>query len=191
MAEYRRRYQPGGTYFFTLITHRRRQLFTNALARDLLHQAIQKEQEQRPFEIPAMILLPEHLHCIWKLPDDDSAYDVRWACIKKDFTKHWLQAGGRELPVSPNRAKRREKGVWQRRFWEHTIRDEDDYMKHVNYIHYNPVKHGLAECPHQWPYSSFHRWSEEGYYNSGWLCSCKRNIIEPPDFGDIEGSVGE
>jgi putative transposase len=93
----------------------------------------------------------------------------------------WLSAGGRESPVSVARAKHRERGIWQKRFWEHKIRDEEDFRRHVNYIHYNPVKHGLTRCPHQWPHSSFRRWVDEGYYSVDWLCDCGGGSASVPD----------
>lgn len=191
MARYRRAYQPGGTFFFTIVTNNRRKIFHNPQARNLLHEAIRKVQAERPFEVPAIVVLPEHLHCIWKLPVEDADFSVRWSCIKRNFTKSWLRAGGTEGSVRPYRAKLRERGVWQRRFWEHRIRSEDDFIKHVNYIHYNPVKHNLAACPHLWPYSSFHRWAKEDHYAADWLCRCDKGKLEPPDFGDIENTIRE
>ena len=138
-----------------------------------------------------MVLLPDHLHCIWKLPEEDADFSVRWSCIKKAFTQSWIKAGGQEGAIPRYRGKLRERGIWQRRFWEHTIRNEDDFIKHVNYIHYNPVKHNLVTCPHLWPYSSFHRWVEEGYYAPDWLCDCEKRNIQAPDFADTENNVGE
>jgi putative transposase len=200
MPNYRRAYQPGGTFFFTVVTHRRQKLFQREEARQILREAIQRVQNERPFEITAIVLLPEHLHCIWKLPEADADFSRRWGCIKKYFTQAWLKercamhtlpdGGGFEENVSPSRRKHRERGVWQKRFWEHRIRDENDYMRHVNYIHYNPVKHRLVNCPHEWEYSSFASWLKDGYYNENWLCSCKARI-EMPNFDDIQHSVGE
>lgn len=155
MPSYRRLFQPGGTFFFTLVTHHRRPLFRSDEARRCLREAILCEQNKHRFELVATVLLPEHLHCIWKLPDEDSDFSKRWGRIKSKFTKLWLAAGGREVAVSVARAEHHECGVWQKRFWEHGIRDEEDFSHHVNYIHYNPVKHGLVRCPHEWPHSSF------------------------------------
>ncbi len=191
MPNYRRVYQPGGTFFFTVVTHERMRIFQNHHARHLLRQSIRTVQAQKPFDVLAMVLLPDHLHCIWKLPDDDAEFSVRWSCIKKAFTQSWLKAGAREGPIPAYRDKLREKGVWQRRFWEHLIRDDNDLIRHVNYIHYNPVKHNLATCPHVWPYSSFHRWVREGYYKIDWLCDCDKQRVKPPDFSDIPDNVGE
>lgn len=159
-------------FFFTVVTNDRRPLFRAAEARQCLRQAIRTVQEDRPFEVAAIVLLPQHLHCLWKLPDDDSDFSRRWGCIKSRFTKLWLANGAARTGVSVSRAKRHEAGLWQRRFWDHRIRDEEDLIRHVNYIHYNPVKHGLVRCPHAWPHSSFLRWAQEGYYHQDWLCDC-------------------
>ena len=191
MANYRRLYRDGKVYFFTVVTHDRRHIFDDSEARVELRKAIEVEQMRRPFEILAMVLLPNHLHCLWRLPDDDSDFSVRWACIKKAFTKNWLAHGGSETDVAAYRAKYRERGVWQRRFWEHMVRNEDDFMRHVNYIHYNPVKHGLASCPHAWDYSTFHRWMEHGYYSADWLCSCHGNGMITEELPELAHNAGE
>jgi len=136
---------------------------------------------QRPFDLVAAVLLPEHGHFIWTLPEEDGDYSKRWGIIKSRFSKSWLAVGGHELGVSDARAKHHERGIWQKRFWEHKIRDETDFMRHVHYIHYNPVKHGLVRCPHQWPHSSFRRWVDEGYYDEDWLCGCGGRIVTLPD----------
>jgi putative transposase len=143
------------------------------------------------FEPLALVLLPDHLHCIWKLPEGDSAFSVRWACVKKRFTQLRLASGQRQERISKAREHHRERSIWQRRFWEHTIRDETDFIRHVNYIHYNPVKHSLVECPHHWAYSSFHQWVTQGYYDTNWLCTCDGRESQQPDFQEIEYTVGE
>lgn len=190
MADYRRMYEPGGMYFFTVVTHRRRRLFSHDKARGCLRASIRQVRAQRPFEMVASVLLPDHLHCVWKLPQGDADFSTRWACIKKEFSKLWIAAGGCEVEVSNARKRHRELGIWQRRFWEHRIRNEDDMICHVNYIHYNPVKHGLVRCPHQWPYSSFLRWVEHGYYKADWLCDCHKPRSQQPAFASIE-TAGE
>jgi len=159
-------------FFFTLLTHNRCPLFAQEKARNMLRHAFVQTQKDRPFEITAIVLFPEHLHCIWTLPHSDSEYSVRWSHIKRCFTQTWLEAEGQGYDVSASRQARRERGVWQRRFWEHTIRDHTDFVRHMDYIHYNPVKHSLANCPHAWPYSSFHRWCTEGVYDGDWCCRC-------------------
>ena len=181
MADYRRVFQPGGMFFFTVVTERRRSLLLGLSARRCLHAAIRQVQTQHPFEMTAIVLLPDHLHCIWKLPEGDSDFSMRWARIRMLFSKKWLADSGSEVVVSPSRRSHRERGVWQKRFWEHTIRDEDDMIHHVNYIHYNPVKHGFARCPHAWLHSSFHRWVRQGYYSEDWLCHCDEQTVIPPD----------
>ena len=172
MPNYKRTYQGGGMFFFTLVTHRRRHLFSKSKARELLREAIEEEKSQHPFDLVAIVLLPDHLHCIWELPEHDADFSKRWGRIKSSFSKRWINIGGKEGEISQARNKHRERGIWQKRFWEHRIRDEEDLMRHVNYIHFNPVKHGLVRCPHDWPYSSFDQWVKEGYYRHDWLCDC-------------------
>jgi len=190
MADYRRMYELGGMYFFTVVTHRRRDLFSNDKARECLRMSISQIRAQRPFEMVASVLLPDHLHCIWKLPDGDADFSTRWACIKKEFSKLWIAQCAGEIEVSNARKSHREVGVWQRRFWEHRIRNEDDMICHVNYIHYNPVKHGVVRCPHDWAHSSFHRWVKDGYYRADWLCDCLKPRSQQPSFASIE-TAGE
>jgi putative transposase len=168
MPNYRRCYVPGGTYFFTLVTCDRVRIFDSSTARQLLGDKLRACQVRWPFQIPAIVLLPDHLHAIWSLPEGDKEYSLRWAWIKKEFTKAWLAAGGTEQLVSASKQARRNRGVWQVRFWEHTVRDEDDFERHFDYTHYNPVKHGLVRSPCDWPYSSFHRWVKAGVYPANW-----------------------
>jgi len=191
VPNYRRLFQPGGTFFFTVVTDRRRPLFRKGTARECLREAIRVVQRDRPFEMVAIVLLPEHLHCVWKLPGDDLDFSRRWGCIKSRFTKLWLPVDPTNRGVSRSREKRHERTVWQRRFWEHRIRDEEDMIRHVNYIHYNPVKHGLVGCPHAWPHSSFLRWAEQGYYARDWLCDCAGPAGVTPDWLRTGDSFGE
>jgi putative transposase len=187
MPNYRRAHVPGGSFFFTLVCERRAPLFTDARARRLLGSMIRRAQMRWPFTINALVLLPEHLHTIWTLPSGDTAYSTRWGWIKKEFTKSWLDLGGAEQAVSHGRKRQRRRGVWQRRFWEHTLESEDDFERHFDYIHYNPVKHKLVACPRDWVWSSFHRWVAAGVYPGDWACTNH----PPPDFHDIEDTVGE
>lgn len=166
MSNYRRNYQ-GNSYFFTLVTKQRRPIFNDEDARATLRQLIQAAKERWPFAIDAWVLLPEHMHCIWTLPDDDHDYSKRWGWIKKEFSKQTLEKVG-PARQTPSSFGKRESGIWQRRFWEHTIRDEHDFSAHCDYIHYNPVKHGLAVNPADWPYSTFHRFVKEGIYPASW-----------------------
>lgn len=182
MSDYRRWYVPGGMYCFTVVTYRRRALLTEPLARRCLRRAFQVVQATRPFEIPAIVLLPDHLHALWTLPRGDADYSTRWRRIKEEFTRRYLAEGGLELEQTTSRRDRKERGVWQRRFWEHAIRDETDLERHFDYIHYNPVKHGLAACPRDWPFSSFHRCVRENHYPADWGCSS----APPPSLGDLD-----
>lgn len=168
MADYRRWRVAGGTYFFTLVAHSRYPLFADSTARQLLGNKIRECQKEWPFEINAIVLLPEHLHAIWTLPSGDANYSMRWAWIKKEFTKEWLASGGVEQPVSRSRQDRGDRGVWQPRYWEHTIEDDHDFDRHFDYAHYNAVKHGHVNSPRDWPYSSIHRWIKAGVYEPDW-----------------------
>ncbi|WP_019612201.1 transposase [Thioalkalivibrio sp. AKL7] len=164
MTDYRRVRVPGGTYFFTVNAAVRvgNTLLTDHI--DALRDAFREVRHRHPFVIDAMVVLPEHLHCIWRLPDDDADFSRRWRLIKARFSR--LVCAGEARTRS--RARRGERGLWQRRFWEHCIRDEDDWVRHVDYIHYNPVKHGWARCVAEWPYSSSHRFVRAGVYPVDW-----------------------
>lgn len=172
MPEYRRAYVPGGTFFLTLVTYNRIPLFSEPENICRLRLAIAKTRTERPFEITGAVILPDHIHFLWTLPPGDTNYSYRVSRFKILFTR--MIRGKRSLSqnVSASRRKHRESNVWQRRFWEHVIRDESDLERHLNYIHYNPVKHGLVTCPHLWKYSSFSRWVETGRYGDDWGCSC-------------------
>ncbi len=164
MPNYIRAKFEGGYYFFTVVTHRRRKLFLTSSSRDCLHEAIDLTRANHPFETVAFCLLPEHLHCVWKLPDGDADFSIRWASIKGSFSRAHLRLEGPKGTASPSRQRRGEAGLWQRRFWEHQIRDERDLQKHIDYIHYNPLKHGLVERLEDWPWSTYHRYRRDGFY---------------------------
>jgi len=187
MADYRRHYVPGGTYFFTVVTKHRASFLCEAHAREILRTKFRECQRRWPFRIEAVVLLPDHLHSIWLLPDGDDGYSQRWGWIKKEFSKAWIASGGCEQTVSLARRHRGDRGVWQPRFWEHQIADEDDCERHFDYIHYNPVKHGLVDCPKDWPFSSFHRWVNRGVYPRNWACG----LEEPLGFEDVDQSAME
>ncbi len=182
MPDYRRAIVPGGTFFFTVVTETRAPIFAYDDARALMREAMAKTGRRLPFVVEAVVVLPDHLHTIWSLPAGDSDFSTRWSFLKRTFTKAWLSRGGREQITTESRRRNRRRGVWQRRFWEHTIRDEDDFRHHCDYIHYNPVKHGLATCPHGWVYSSFERFVRRGFYESDWQCACGGRRVETPDF---------
>ena len=165
---YRRAFRPGGTFFFTLVTYRRRRFLCDDLARVLLRRAIDACRAVSPFEMDAFVLLPDHLHAVWTLPEGDADFSSRWSRIKKAFTRTWVAAGGWQGAVSESRRHNRRRGVWQRRFWEHIIRDGTDLERHLNYIHYNPIKHGRVQCAHDWQWSSFHRLVREKVYDARW-----------------------
>jgi len=171
MPDYRRYFVEGGTYFFTVVTAGRKPLLNDPQARYLLGRAMRQERDTRPFETVAIVLLPDHLHAIWTLPPGDKDYSARWQAIKATFTVEWLRIGGPESAVSPSYQAQRRRGVWQARFIEHTIRNEDDLYAHADYLHYNPVKHDLVDCPKDWPYSSFHRFVQLRHYELDWGCS--------------------
>lgn len=157
MADYRRYFVPGGTYFLTLVTEGRARLFDDPRARRMLGDVMRACRARYPVDVVAIALLPDHLHTIWSLPAGNDRYSLRWRWIKREFTRAWLVTGGGEQVRNASRERERRRGVWQRRFWEHTIRDENDLGAHFDYIHFNPVKHALVRRPRVWPWSSFHR----------------------------------
>lgn len=184
MSSYRRHFVAGATYFFTLVTMRRRPILCTQTARDCLRRAIEETQSRRPFELLAICLLPDHLHCLWTLPDGDADFSTRLRKIKESFTRAYLTASDTwaESEISIGQQSKGLRGVWQQRFWEHTIRDETDFGHHLDYIHFNPIKHELAPCAHAWPYSTFSKWVALGLYDSQWCCSCRGDSTALPDF---------
>jgi putative transposase len=168
MPQYRRSRLEGGTYFFTVVTYDRLPILMTAKARELLRSAWVDVRERFPFSVDAVCLLADHLHCIWVLPEGDANFSVRWKEIKRLFTKGYLDQVGPGGIRNASRMSRSEAAIWQRRFWEHTIRDEEDLNRHRDYIHYNPVKHGLVQSASAWPWSSFHRYVRMGYYARDW-----------------------
>ena len=143
-----------------------------------------------PVEITAAVILPDHLHFLWTLPEGDSNYSKRVGRLKVLLTQSLRGKGALPQQVSVSRQKHRESNVWQRRFWEHTIRDEADLRRHLDYLHYNPVKHGYVSCPHQWAYSSFHRYVQQQMYGVDWGCQCGGRVPRL-DFSVIGMEVGE
>ncbi len=163
MSRYRRAKIEGGAFFFTVALADRS---SNLLVREIgrLRRAYKVAQDRLPFETIAICILPDHLHALWLLPEGDADFGSRWSIFKSGFS--------RGLPVAPSRSRskiaKRERGIWQRRFWEHAIRDDADLERHVDYIHYNPVKHGLVSCVADWPHSSFHRYVERSILPADW-----------------------
>ena len=164
--QYRRAIAPGGTFFFTVVTYRRRPVLASVEAVDVLREAFRSVRRSRPFEIDAIVVMPDHLHCIWTLPPGDVDFATRWRLVKTGFTKHCPDT--LRCPADAARLARGEQAIWQHRYWEHQIRDETDFARHVDYIHYNPVRHGLARTALYWPYSSFGRHVQAGVYASDW-----------------------
>ncbi|WP_313087181.1 REP-associated tyrosine transposase [Pseudomonas sp.] len=165
MSDYRRSQAPGGTWFFTVtLADRRSRLLVEEI--EHLRHAYGQTQQARPFRTLAICVLPDHLHAIWTLPDGDSDFAGRWSLLKSTFS--------RQLPAhtrTQSQVRKREKGIWQRRYWEHQIRDASDLQRHVDYIHFNPVKHGLVERVADWPYSNFDRYVKNGLVRGDWASS--------------------
>jgi len=163
MSNYRRFKIQGGCYFFTVnLNDRKQSLLIDHI--ELLRDAMRFVKAKHPFQIESIVILPEHLHCIWTLPENDADFSLRWRQIKAAFSSKLPKGENR----SSSRIKKNERGIWQRRFWEHAIRDERDYENHVDYIYFNPVKHGLVNAVADWPYSSFHQDVKRGIYPSSW-----------------------
>lgn len=175
MPNYRRALVPGGCWFFTInLLERRKTLLADHVG--ILRDAVQRTRMRYPFTIDAIVVLPDHLHAVWTLPPGDTDFPLRWRLIKSRFSK----AIPKQERLNRVRRERGERGIWQRRFWEHLIRDETDYARHVEYCYINPVKHGLVTRVRDWPHSSFHRDVRAGLF--------------PPDWGgdaDMTGDFGE
>ncbi|MDD1416008.1 transposase [Dolichospermum sp. ST_con] len=191
MSNYRRVYIPGGTVFLTLVTYQRYPIFSKPENVSLFRHAVANIRSEMPFEILGAVVLPDHIHFIWTLPNDDQNYSKRVGKIKVLFTKSLGE--NLDLPenLSKSRRKHRESNIWQRRFWDHHIRNELDFQRHLDYIHFNPVKHGFVSCPHFWQYSSFDKWVSQDIYTHDWGCNCHGKEVKVPDFQDIAEMVGE
>jgi len=166
MPNYRRVHLRGGTFFFTVVTYRRLPVFASATAVALLERCVESVMVDYPFSIDAMVTLPDHLHCIWSLRDGASDFSSGWKRVKTLFTRAYQ--GPRSDRMSTSMVGKGERGVWQRRFWEHAIRDERDFSLHCDYIHYNPVRHGLVKSPREWKHSTFDRFVRTGVYPPDW-----------------------
>ncbi|MFQ6758418.1 MAG: transposase [Deltaproteobacteria bacterium] len=164
--QYRRSRAKGAAFFFTVVTHGRRRFLCDETNIKLIREAFQHVVTRHPFTVDAFVLLPDHLHCIWTLPENDSDFSMRWRQIKSYFSRKCrdkFKGGQADALLSTGK-----QAIWQHRFWEHQIRDETDFVSHVEYIHYNPVKHGLATSPKAWPHSTFHRFVTQGIYPGDW-----------------------
>ena len=160
---YRRANTAGGTYFFTVnLADRRSDLLVRHM--EVMRAVTSAVKQAHPFTILAMVVLPEHLHALWRLPKGDIDYPMRWSLIKAGISRR-IEKNER---ISASRQAKRERGIWQRRYWEHQIRDEDDLSRHVDYIHYNPVKHGWVSRPVDWPHSTLHSYIERGMVTADW-----------------------
>jgi putative transposase len=172
MVRYRRNFVPGGTFFFTAtLVDRRASVLTDHIVS--LRDAFRATRRAHPFSIDAIVVLPDHLHVVMTLPETDANFSLRWQQIKRRFTEAVTKAG-----ASVVRHRNGEHALWQRRFWEHTVRDERDFERHADYIHFNPVKHGLVSQVSEWPFSSFHRYVRNGLLPEDWA-------------GDAEGTTDE
>lgn len=176
MPNYVRWRECGATYFFTVVTHRRRRLFDDKGARRLLRQAFLTTRKRWAFDQFACVVLPDHLHCIWTLPDGDDDFPVRWSFLKRHFSKAYRQQGGKPLAITEGMSRKRSLGVWQPRYWEHRIRDETELLTYRDYIHLNPVKHGYVTDPYDWPFSSVHRHQSLGWLEVDWTSRTKLDI---------------
>ena len=160
---YRRTDVAGATYFFTVnLAERHRALLTDHIA--TLRTEMRDVKQRHPFHIDAMVILPDHLHCVMTFPVGDADYPMRWTLIKAGFSRRIPKTERR----NSSRIDKGERGIWQRRYWEHMIRDQHDYARHVDYIHFNPVKHGYAQRAADWPYSSIHRYIASGVLTQDW-----------------------
>ncbi len=186
MSNYRRVYIPGGMYFLTVVTFRRKRFLIDDDVRAALREGIQITRQTKPFEIVAWVQLPDHLHCIWRLPPDDADFSSRWSIIKRIVTQRCGERLNRPECLNDRRNKRQQGTLWHHRFWDHLIRDEDDFNRHMDYIHWNPVKHGLVSKVADWPHSSFHRLVRSGWYPENW----GENITFDDDNKFGEGHVG-
>jgi putative transposase len=184
MPEYRRWYVPGGTAFFTLVTHRRRPILCTDLARLCLREAIDTVRGHSPVAFVGIVLLPDHLHAVWTLPPGDGRHPIRWKRIKEEFTRRYLKAGGEEIRPSLSRLRHSERGIWQRRYWEHTVRDEEDLKRCVDYVHWNPKKHGHVANVRDWSWSSFHRFVGLGEYTLDWGAEDPTPGYDEPEWGE-------
>ncbi|MEM8640237.1 MAG: transposase [Cyanobacteria bacterium P01_G01_bin.54] len=178
--QYRRAKTPGATYFFTLVTHNRRPILCEPENIELLREAFRSVMKNHPLKIDAIAILPDHLHALLTLPENDADFSMRWRLIKSYFSRYYC--GEERGKMTESRKNKGEKAIWQRRFWEHQIRSDRDFVSHVEYIHYNPVRHGFVDAPKDWQYSSFHRYVQAGVYDLMWGSS--EELVFEDDIGN-------
>ena len=178
MSRYRRATAAGSSYFFTVVAYRRQPILCDEAIRNALRTAIETVRVARPFGIDAWVLLPDHLHCVWTLPDGDADFSTRWMKIKRAVSLVCGEDYRRADWISASKLKHRESTIWQRRFWEHQIRDENDFARHVDYIHFNPVKHEHVQRVANWPYSTFHRYVRDEVYAHDWSGAVNSVVLE-------------
>jgi len=175
MTNYRRTFVPGSTWFFTVnLQDRRSRLLVDRI--DDLRQALRYVQRRHPFHVDAMVVLPDHMHAIWTLPKGEDDYPLRWRLLKTWFSRQIDPGENRRA----SRVDKGERGIWQRRYWEHLIRNESDLHRHIDYIHFNPVKHGHVPRTADWPYSTFHRYVADGVLPADWGIA----LGDDPGFGE-------
>ena len=177
MPVYRRAFVPGGTFFFTVVTYRRQPWLVDADARAALHDAIARSRLARPCVVNAWVLMPDHLHALWTLPPGDTDYSTRWSQIKRTVSV-LLADHKRDDWIDDSKRAHRESTLWQRRFYEHTVRDDADFARCVNYVHSNPVKHDHAKRVADWPWSTFHRYVQSDVYPADWMGDTSEDLGE-------------
>jgi putative transposase len=178
MSDYRRWYQPGGNYFLTLVTHQRKKLLVGDPIVNLLRESVQSVATDLPFEAVAGVVLPDHIHVIWRLPSGDTNYSKRIGLLKVRFTRR-VREMGHQGRIAALLNERGEATVWQRRFWEHTIHEEGEFEACMDYIHFNPVRHGYVRTPGEWPHSTFSKWVNRGVYPANWAAgdsACQQRL---------------
>lgn len=174
------RVRTGSVFFFTLVSYQRRPILCHPTIRNALRRAIEDVRQTRPFAIDGWVLMPDHLHCIWTLPEGDTDYSMRWSIIKRSVSRFARDVALDSAMRNPSAQKRRESTIWQRRFWDHVIRDDRDFERHLDYIHFNPVRHGYVTRAVDWPHSTMHRYVKAGVYPRDWGGGPE------PEWGDFE-----
>lgn len=184
MPNYLRAKNPGGTFFLTFVSHDRRPFLTDDLAIDCIFNAYREIVRRRRFLLHAYCVLPDHIHVLVTLPRRDTDFPTRCRAFKSAFTRAYVRAGGKEGQRNVSRYRSGEAAVWQRRYWEHSIRNQHDFQRHFDYIHFNPVKHGLVREPEEWEWSTFRRYALRGWYEASWGKAEPRNLSNLESMGE-------